>query len=121
MVQTVRADAVSMTCRAHFPRFEVHAQRCPQVLAKIIGLLAAQNLQPAEMHFRQSAAGLWMAMELDVEPAQAERLAEKLRSFVTVEAVILVPAFEPGMSAGEVASLPSPRAENVPRTFSVSW
>jgi hypothetical protein len=92
MVHAARSSVGSSAAASSFPRFEVHADRSPQVLARVIGLFAAQAIVPVELYARHSAAGLWLALHADVDPALAERLAEKMRSFVAVEAVILVPA-----------------------------
>jgi hypothetical protein len=95
MVHSAHSVARSYDGFSLLPRFEVHAEPGPQTLARIVGLFAAQNLTPADLTARQSCGGIWIALHLDVTPRHATLLAEKLRSLVCVEAVILVPAPEP--------------------------
>jgi hypothetical protein len=98
MVHYARLSGSDATNPPAFPRFEIHAERCPQVLARILGLFAAQGLIPTEFHARQSCGGLWVYLHVDVPPERAERLAEKLRAMVSVDAVLLIqiPAAEIG-------------------------
>ncbi len=90
MVHSARPSGGDATNPSAFPRFEIHADHCPQVLARIIGLFAAQGLIPTEFHARQSCGGLWACLHVDVPPAHAQRLAEKLRAMVSVHAVLLI-------------------------------
>jgi len=90
MVHVARPFDCSSPGKCRHPRFEVHTDRCPQVVARAIGLLAARALIPTEFHMRQSCGGLWLAFHVDVDPHTAERLAEKLRAMVSVAAVILI-------------------------------
>ena len=90
MVHYARLSGGDATRPSAYPRFEIHADCCPQVIARIIGLFAAQGLIPTEFHARQSCGGLWACLYVDVPPAQAQRLAEKLRAMVSVDAVLLI-------------------------------
>ena len=89
MVQSSYAAHASNTPRT-LPRFEVHADRCPQALAKIVGTFANLDLVPRNLRMRQSCGGMWLAIEIDVEPSGAERLAERLRAMVPVRGVVLI-------------------------------
>lgn len=71
-------------------RFEIHAEPCPQLIPRVVGLFAAQALIPSDLRARRSCAGLWLSLEVDVEPDKAHRLAEKLKAIGAVEAVILI-------------------------------
>ncbi|MBO9622728.1 MAG: hypothetical protein J7500_08445 [Sphingomonas sp.] len=89
MVQSTYPAAAALR-RASLPRFEVHADRCPQALAKIVGMLANLDLLPRELQARQSCGGIWIAFEVEIEPARAERLAERFRALTSVAAVVLM-------------------------------
>lgn len=91
MVQSTYPAAVSDARGGRLPRFEIHADRCPQALAKIIGILANLDLLPRDLRARQSCAGIWIAFEIEIEPARAERLAERFRALTSVVAVVLMP------------------------------
>lgn len=108
MVHVTRSTDTARAHATRFPRFEIHADRCPQLLARIVGLFAARALSPSELHARQSCAGLWIGLHLDVDRETAERLAEKMRAIVSVDAVILIHAPLPsaeivGPSASETS------------------
>ncbi len=90
MVHSAHPIAFSYSASSPLPRIEIHAERGPQTLARIIGIFAAQNLMPADVLARQSCGGMWIGLHIDVEQRHAERLAEKLRSLVCVDAVVLV-------------------------------
>jgi hypothetical protein len=90
MVHPAHPIASSYSAASPLPRIEIHAERGPQTLARIIGIFAAQNLMPADVLARQSCGGMWIGLHIDVEQRHAERLAEKLRSLVCVDAVVLV-------------------------------
>lgn len=90
MVQSAHSPAAAAACQVYSSRFEIHAERCPQLLAKIIGLFAARALMPRSLHARQSCAGQWIEIEIDVAPGQADPLAEKLRTMVGIAAVLLI-------------------------------
>ena len=92
MVHSAHFAGCSYSASSLLPRFEVHAELGPQTLARIVGILAAQNLTPSDLMARQSCGGMWISLHLDVAARHAGLLAEKLRSLVCVEAVILVPA-----------------------------
>jgi hypothetical protein len=79
------------SARAAVSRFEVHADRCPQTLAKVIGTFANLDLVPREMRVRHSCGGLWIAIEADLEERAADRIAARLRALVSVSAVLLIP------------------------------
>ena len=92
MVLVARSSRGGDATQSRYPRFEIHAARCPQILARVTGLFAAQALIPTELHFRQSCGGIWIGLHADVSPDLAERVAAKLRAMVSVDAVILIPA-----------------------------
>lgn len=95
MVQTTYSFPPAQTSDARCPRFEIHGRRCPQLLARVAGMLAARTLVPTELHARKSCAGLWIAFDLNVDRESAERIAEKLRAIVTVDAVMLIHVPQP--------------------------
>jgi hypothetical protein len=68
-------------------------------LARIAGVFATRGLIPSELIARRSCAGLWIGLHLDIERDAAERLAEKLRAIVPIDAVILVHAPEKPLQA----------------------
>ncbi|HVJ01414.1 MAG TPA: hypothetical protein VM662_04475 [Sphingomonas sp.] len=90
MVQSTYPAAASDARGVRLPRFEIHADRCPQALAKIIGILANLDLLPRDLRARQSCAGIWIGFEVEIEPARAERLAERFRALTSVVAVVLM-------------------------------
>jgi len=72
-------------------RFEIHADRCPQLLARIVDIFAAGGVLPTDLHARRSVAGLWAGIEAPLTPDQAERIAQKLRATVGVAWVLVMP------------------------------
>jgi len=104
-------------------RFEIHAQRCPQVLPRILGLFARLDLLPVDLNARQSCGGLWAGFSVDVDPDGAERAAEKLRAIIGVDAVVLVhaPAAERESHAWRATQFVEARsAEGRPRRLALS-
>jgi hypothetical protein len=95
MVQTM-LRAVTRATDPSVSRFEIHAERCPHLFAKIAGLLANRSITPHALHMRRSAKGMWMAIEADLAEDAAEQFAEKLRGFVAIEGVIHIPATPEG-------------------------
>jgi hypothetical protein len=79
-----------MAAAPSYFRFEIHAERCPQLLARIVGLFAAGDILPTDLHVRRSVAGLWAGIEAPLTPDQAERLAQKLRVTIGVAWVLVM-------------------------------
>jgi len=71
------------------PYFEIHARACPQVLARVTGLLARFDMMPADFRARRSCGGLWMRASFEAGGADHDRIAERLRAIIGVEAVLL--------------------------------
>jgi len=90
MVQCAQSFPSQFSAPSRAPRFEIHADRCPQVLPRILGLFARLDLLPSDLRARQSCGGLWIRLAVEIDPASAERAAEKLRAIVGVEAVVLI-------------------------------
>jgi len=101
MVHAVHPESFEYRTGSSLPRFEIHADREPQTLARIVGIFAAQNLVPTELNARHSCAGMWVALHVDMDSDRAERAAEKLRALACVEAVIFVPVPAAGLSGCE--------------------
>jgi hypothetical protein len=97
MVHSAHPIRCSYSAPSPYPRLEIHAELGPQTLARIVGVFAAQNLMPADLMARQSCGGIWIGLHIDVAPFHAVRLAEKLRSLVCVDAVILAQAPQPDL------------------------
>ena len=95
MVQTMLRAPTPATDPA-VSHFEIHAERCPHLFAKIAGILANRSVMPRNVHMRRSASGMWLAIEAEMTGGAAEQLADKLRGIVAVEAVIHIPAFPAG-------------------------
>lgn len=90
MVQCAQSFPSQFSAPSRAPRFEIHADRCPQVLPRILGLFARLDLLPVDLRARQSCGGLWIRLAVEIDAASAERAAEKLRAIVGVEAVVLI-------------------------------
>jgi hypothetical protein len=90
MVQCAQSFPSQFSAPSRAPRFEIHADRCPQVLPRILGLFARLDLLPSDLRARQSCGGLWIRLAVEIDPASAERAAEKLRAIVGIEAVVLI-------------------------------
>jgi len=92
MVHCAHSFSSPATAQPRAPRFEIHADGCPQVLPRILGLFARLDLLPVDVRARRSCGGLWAALHVEIDPASAERAAEKLRAMVGVDAVVLIHA-----------------------------
>jgi putative lipoic acid-binding regulatory protein len=107
MVHTAHPASCAYQAHPTSPRFEIHADCSPQTLARIVGIFAAQNLVPSDLHARQSCAGIWIGLHIDMAADHAEQMAEKLRALVCTDAVILVPA-PPTLTSPQPAADASP-------------
>ncbi|BBE35274.1 hypothetical protein [Sphingosinicella microcystinivorans] len=118
MVNVTRSIDIERARPTRFPRFEIHADRCPQAFARVVDLLAARSLLPSELHARQSCTGLWIGLHLDIDRHAAERLAAKLRAIVSVDVVILIhaptPPVEAGATGGDAPDLCASRCQTDP-------
>jgi len=74
------------------PRFEIHAEPCAEVLARVSGLLARLDLLPTDLHARRSCGGMWIGATVEGDNIRAERAAAKLRTIIGVHSVLLIPA-----------------------------
>lgn len=84
MVATGREDAcVTATYR-------VRTADCPQVLLRLLGLFAQQDLVPLHVSARRSGVGLDVRIcQASLVEHRANVIAEKMRSIVTVHLVQL--------------------------------
>lgn len=70
--------------------YTVRAISCPQIVSRLLGHFAQQNLVPASIRSRCWGDTLAIAIEQpDLSEHQAEVIAEKMRSIVTVTSVSL--------------------------------
>jgi hypothetical protein len=81
------------------PRFEIHAEPCAEVLARVSGLLARLDLLPTDLHARRSCGGMWIGATVEGDNIRAERAAAKLRTIIGVHSVLLIPAPTPAEPA----------------------
>ena len=97
--------------------FAVTAELCPQILCRLLGLIAQQSRLVERVEAHQAPGCLKVRLIVtDMEAHQAEIVAEKMRSLVSVRSVWLSwvgsPALEP-VAPPEAAALryvPQPRA-----------
>lgn len=92
MVHCAQTVSPQFSAPSRAPRFEVHADRSPQVLPRILGVFARLDLLPIDLRARRSCGGLWVELAVEIDRAGAERVAEKLRAIVGVEAAVLIHA-----------------------------
>lgn len=70
--------------------FTVLGDLCPQLLSRVIAHFAQLNLVPSAIRAEQREGGLMVAIEQPgLSAHQAEVIAEKIRSIVTVTSVAL--------------------------------
>lgn len=115
MVQYAQSFPPQFSAPSCAPRFEIHADRCPQALPRILGLFARLDLLPVDLRARQSCGGLWIRLAVEIDAEGAERAAEKLRAIVGVEAVMLIhaPAAERPAEPRPIARLVAARCPEV--------
>jgi len=70
---------------------EIVGEPCPQLICRVVGLFAQQNLIPARMETTSSALAIRLSLSLDAIDEQRLRIvAEKIRMLVNVETVAIV-------------------------------
>jgi hypothetical protein len=80
-------SAASKAARARLIRLGVEADPCPQVMMRVLGLLAQQSLIPLTIAASSTPESIRVEIELDggiLSEARAERLVHKLAAIVTV-------------------------------------
>ncbi|MCW3838096.1 hypothetical protein ACFQ1E_18655 [Sphingomonas canadensis] len=66
-------------------RFEIAGDACPQLLNRLLGLLAQQDRVPDSVIARREGDMLSIGIAIDgIDPHRAEIIAEKMRSMVSV-------------------------------------
>jgi len=76
--------------RAGASTFEIKGSACPQLLAKLVGLLAQQDRIPDQVCASRDGDGLTITIRVsDIDDHRAGIIAEKMRGFVTVAQVAL--------------------------------
>lgn len=94
--------------------FVVTAERCPQVLCRLIGLVAQQGRMLTHLDAVDTRRILRVSLSVEaIEPHQAAIVAEKMRQIVRVRTVRLGPRRGPRMrtDSRDDALLPHDRAE----------
>lgn len=77
-------------------RFTIRASICPQVLNRVIGLFAQQDLIPDAVSMARRCGTMVIRLrQTDLDERRASILAEKMRSLVMVQAVALDFTAEP--------------------------
>ena len=73
------------TPRASLARLRVEAHLCPQVMMRVLGLIAQQAIVPATIQFERRARSVRFEIEVDgLSDQSAQILLEKVRMIVTV-------------------------------------
>lgn len=66
-------------------RLRVEAQLCPQIMMRVLGLIAQQAIVPAAIQFERRARSVRFEIDLDgLSEQSAQILLEKVRMIVTV-------------------------------------
>lgn len=70
--------------------FAITTERCPQVLCRVLGLVAQQDRLADAVRIESSARICRISLEIrDIDPHRAAIVAEKMRSLVRVRTVKL--------------------------------
>ena len=71
-------------------RFAITTERCPQVLCRLLGLIAQQDRLVDAVRVESSARTCRISLEIrGIDPHRAAIVAEKMRSLVRVRTVTL--------------------------------
>jgi hypothetical protein len=89
----LRSSVPGKVDRDRIARLEVEADHCPQVLLRVLGLIAQRSIIPFTIVASRSDEELALSVEIEALPShQAEALVDKVESIVMVRSARFVPS-----------------------------
>lgn len=85
----------SATLPPEVARLTIEADRCVELLPRVLGILAQQSLIPAAMSFRARRGSLSLTLDFDgSDPRAATLLAGRIERIVAIRSIALTRAGE---------------------------
>lgn len=103
-----RSSVPGKVDRDRIARLEVEAGHCPQVLLRVLGLIAQRSIVPFTIVASRSDDDLALSVEIEaLPPHQAEALVARVESIVMVRSARFAPFVAGSMLGAHGGSVPS--------------